>query len=285
MSHPKTPIDKTERKPLPRVIMLNATRENPLPKDVQANYHTHLLCHRGKVSFLFNGMEMNCPAGSFLFWFANSKLSDINYSKGFKGTALLVENHFLNDNVPDQSLSIDAVIHSRRYPVKQLNGKNDQQRILSNFQLLFQKFQDEEHRFYEEVLKLQMRIFILEMWHSFANEYERRKRSLHTGTLYERFMQLVQQHCLKEREVQFYANHLNITAKYLNYISKQNSDITASEWIQRYAKEHIVLLLENKTLNISEIAQEMEFSSRSFFTRYVKKLLGVTPTEYRNRLK
>jgi AraC family transcriptional activator of pobA len=28
----------------------------------------------------------------------------------------------------------------------------------------------------------------------------------------------------------------------------------------------------------------MEFSSRSFFTRYVKKLLGVTPIEYRARL-
>ncbi|WP_425287340.1 AraC family transcriptional regulator [Lutimonas vermicola] len=37
-------------------------------------------------------------------------------------------------------------------------------------------------------------------------------------------------------------------------------------------------------LNITEIADEMEFSSRSFFTRYVKKVLGMTPSEYCLRL-
>ena len=43
--------------------------------------------------------------------------------------------------------------------------------------------------------------------------------------------------------------------------------------------------VENRNLNISEIADEMSFSSHSFFTRYVKKVLGVSPSEYRNRVK
>ena len=89
---------------------------------------------------------------------------------------------------------------------------------------------------------------------------------------------------MKEREVQFYSDKLNITPKYLNYICKVNTRITASEWIKRYTKERIILLLQNKDLNISEIADEMDFSSRSFFTRYVKKVLGVSPSEFRNRV-
>ena len=88
---------------------------------------------------------------------------------------------------------------------------------------------------------------------------------------------------MKEREVRFYSDKLNITPKYLNYICKANTRITASEWIQRYAKERIIFLLQNKDLNISEIADEMDFSSRSFFTRYVKKVLGVSPSEFRNK--
>ena len=130
-----------------------------------------------------------------------------------------------------------------------------------------------------------MRLFILEMWHTFANEYEQRKHSLQTGTLYERFIQLLQRYCMQHREVQFFSKELNITPKYLNHLCKIHSGITASEWIQRHAKERIIILLQNKKLNISEIADEMEFSSRSFFTRYVKKLLGVTPNEYRERLR
>lgn len=267
-----------------RIIMLKVSNGEDFPKDFHLNYHTHLLCHRGSVDFMFNNVKMSCKSREFLFWFAKSKLTDLEFSKGFSATVLLVENEFLNNNIPDQNWGIDAALHSRQYPVKQLHEKKDRQRVLSNFHLLNAKFQDKEHHFYEEAIKLQMRLFILEMWHTFVNEYERRKRSLQTGALYERFRHLVHDQCMKAREVQFYANQLNISAKYLNAISKQNSGVTASEWIQRFAKERIVLLLQNENLNIAEVSDEMGFSSRSFFTRYVKKVLAVTPSEYRNRL-
>jgi AraC-like DNA-binding protein len=180
-------------------------------------------------------------------------------------------------------VSIDSYIHSKENPILHPD-KKDKEKILKNFQLLYDKSQEIYHRFYQEILKLQMQIFLFEMWHIFEDELDRKKRSLQSGTLYERFLVVVQEHCMKEREVQFYSDKLNISPKYLNYICKVNTRITASEWIQRYTKERIMLLLQNKNLNISEIADEMNFSSRSFFTRYVKKLLGVTPKEYRERI-
>jgi AraC-like DNA-binding protein len=266
-------------------MLFEMSKEIGFPIDFNTYYHTHLLCHRGSISFLFNNKKMKCKGGEFLFWFAESQLKDLVFSSTYKATVLLVEKHFLYDNIPDQSWSIDAILHSRQYPIKQLNEKNDMQRVLSNFRMLHDRFQDREHRFYEEVLKLQMRLFILEMWHTFANEYERRKRTLQSGSLYERFVHLVQEHCMAEREVRYYANKLSVTPKYLNFVCKQNSGVTASEWIQRYTKEHIILFLQNKNLNITEIAYKLMFSSRSFFKRYVKKVLGTTPTEYRNRMR
>ncbi|MBX6379379.1 MAG: AraC family transcriptional regulator [Thermoflavifilum aggregans] len=267
----------------PRIVMLNVTGLNDFPKDFQVNYHTHLLCQKGHISFLFNDVKMTCKRNEFVFWFANSRLTDLQVSKDFKAIVLLVENNFLYDNVPDQNFSIDAVLHSKRYPLRDLRDKVKRQRVLKNFEALNARFQDKKHRFYEEVLKLQMRLFIFEMWDISADEYERRKRSLQTGTLFERFMSLVQEHCMQEREVQFYADRLHITAKYLNAVSKQNSGITASDWIQRFTKERIELLLQNENLSIAQIADEMNFSSYSYFTRYVKKVLGVTPSKYRNR--
>jgi AraC family transcriptional activator of pobA len=271
----------------PRILLSEVTNEGgsyeQLYKDFHQYYHTHLFCHRGSIQFVLNNRQLECKSGEFLFWFADSKVTNLTCSKNFRATVLLVENDFLTDNNPDQSWAIDALLYSKEHPVKTVS-KDDKQRILSNFRNLYNRFQEFNHRFYEEVLKLQMQIFILEMWHTFANVYERHKRSLQTGTLYDRFVQFVQDHCMVEREVQFYANQLHITAKYLNYICKTNTGITASEWIKRYTKDRVIILLQNKNLNISEIADEMEFSSRSFFTRYVKKLLGVTPKEYRNRM-
>ncbi|MCX2477272.1 helix-turn-helix domain-containing protein [Pedobacter sp. MC2016-05] len=77
---------------------------------------------------------------------------------------------------------------------------------------------------------------------------------------------------------------MNITPKYLNHLCKIHSDRTASDWTHGHAKERIILLLQDRHLNIAEIAEEMQFSSTSFFTRYVKKLLGQTLTDFRKRL-
>jgi AraC family transcriptional activator of pobA len=270
---------------LPKIIFLEINAVTQLTNNCLRDYHTHLYCHNGSLEFRFNDVEMVCASGQFLFWFANSKLGDLQASKNFRATVVLVEKDFLTDNIPDPGWSINAQLHSQVFPVKDLATKEEKQKILDNFKWLGQRYQETEHRFYEEALKLQMRIFILEMWHSFANEYEQRRHSVQTGTLYEQFIQMIQNNCLTQREVQFYSNALNISSKYLNHLCKIHSGTTASEWIQRHARERIILLLQNRHLNISEIADSMHFSSRSFFTRYVKKLLGLTPGEFRSRLK
>jgi len=268
-----------------RIIMFDAKGNAEFPDHFLHRYHTPIFCDRGSLGFVFNDKCYKCKAGEFVFWLSDRKLADLTFSKNFKATILLVEKDFLNANIPDQSWSIDAILHSKENPVLHLSDKKDKQKVLLNFQLLYDKFLETEHRFYNEVLKLQMQLFIFEMWHTFSNEYERRKRTLQSGTLYERFMQLVHEFCMETRAVKYYAERLHITAKHLNYICKQNTDVSASEWIQRYARERIIILLQDKNLNIAEIADKMEFSSRSFFTRYVKKLLGLTPSEFRNRLK
>ncbi len=267
-----------------RIILAEARGEVTFPKNFSSRFHTHIYCLRGSLGFLFNDSSYTCTTGEFVFLFAGSNPQRFECSKNFKAKILLIEKTFLDDNIPDMTLSIDAFLHSKKHPVLHLHDARDKEKVLVNFQLLYDRYMEKGHRFYEEILNRQMQLFILEMWHTFAKEFEHRKRSLQSGALYERFMQLAQEHCLQEREVQYYAERLNITPKYLNYVSKQNTGITASEWIQRYVRERIILLLQNKNLNIAEIADQTNFSSRSFFTRYVKKLLGTTPSEYRNRL-
>ena len=267
-----------------KVILFEAQGRIKFPNDFIHLFHTHIFCHRGNANFIFNDKPFQYKADEFVFWFADSRVTKLSYSKNFKATILLVEKIFLNENIPDQSRSIDSILHSKENPVLHLSDKKDKIKVVQNFHLLHNKFIEQDHKYYSEVLKLQMQIFILEMWHTFANEFEHTKRTLQNGTLYERFLQLVQENCMKEREVQYYANRLNITPKHLNFICKKNTGIAASEWIHRHVRERLTILLQDKNLNITEIADKMEFSSKSFFTRYVKKIFGVTPTEYRNRL-
>ncbi len=266
-----------------KIILFKTASTNQFPQDFDSRFHTHLYCQRGSVKFEFNGRLFQCKSGEFVFWLAGSAISDLSFSSNFMATVLFVEKDFLLDNLPSLNLGIDAIVQHRIDPLLHPDDKKDKEKILTNFQLLYERSQETTHRYYDEALKLQMQSFILDMWSIFADQLERRKRSLQSGTLYERFLRLLEEHCLKEREVRFYSDRLNITPKYLNQICKTNTGVTASHWIQCHAKERIIALLSNKHLSISEIADEMDFSSYSFFTRYVKKLLGVSPSEYRQR--
>ncbi len=172
---------------VPKVIFKEIKSETDLPKQFNRQFHTHLLCTQGGLKFKLNHEPFQCKAGDFLFWFSESNLSNLQFSKHFKAWVLLVETNFLNNNVPDQNWSINAVLYSRKYPVKYLNDEQSRNKILMNFERLYQHFLEEHHTFYEEKLKLQMRIFILEMWHIFSELYEYHKYSLQTGSLYERF--------------------------------------------------------------------------------------------------
>jgi AraC-like DNA-binding protein len=160
----------------------------------------------------------------------------------------------------------------------------DAEKCLNNFKLLEIKYEDDKHRFRKEVVNLQLQMFVMDMWNIYSNEIEKRIVSNQKGSLFERLLQLVQEHCMEEREVDFYAAKLFISSKYLTEVSKKNSGKTASEWIQNYTTQRLIILLENQKLSFTEIADTLNFSSQSFFSRYVLKVLGVSPSEYRRRM-
>ena len=98
-----------------------------------------------------------------------------------------------------------------------------------------------------------------------------------------RFLSLVQNDCRQQRDVAYYADKLCITSKYLSQVSRSVSGLPASEWITYYATFELVSLLNDQSKTLTEVADLMNFETASHFSRYVKKLLGKSPSEYRNK--
>ncbi|WP_287679026.1 helix-turn-helix domain-containing protein, partial [Bacteroides sp.] len=78
---------------------------------------------------------------------------------------------------------------------------------------------------------------------------------------------------------------LFVTPKYLSAICKEISGETASDIITRYVKKDIECLLKQPNKTIKEIANELDFANLSFFGKYVKRIFGVSPKEYRENIK
>ncbi len=99
--------------------------------------------------------------------------------------------------------------------------------------------------------------------------------------LFMQFIHLVYKYGDKEREVSFYSDKLNITPRYLARILRELSRETAKEIIDRHCVQEIKSRLRTTTDSVQAIAYDMNFPDQSFFTRYFKKLTGMTPTEFR----
>lgn len=101
----------------------------------------------------------------------------------------------------------------------------------------------------------------------------------------ERFLVAVAEHHKRERSVQFYADLLHITPKYLSTVIKEASGKSAAEWIDLFVIQEAKVLLRYSTKSIQEITYYLNFSTQSFFGKYFKRHTGVSPSTYRSQTK
>lgn len=99
-----------------------------------------------------------------------------------------------------------------------------------------------------------------------------------------RFANLVSDHFRKERSVSFYADKLNVTAKYLTETVKEINGRTAGEIIDDFVILESKMLLEKPETTIAQVAHTLNFSDQSFFGKYFKRLTGISPKEFKTAM-
>ena len=100
-------------------------------------------------------------------------------------------------------------------------------------------------------------------------------------SIFDRFIQLVNQHCAEQHQIGYYADRMCLTERYLSTIIRQTSGITAKEWIDRALITRIKVELKHTSKSIAQISEELNFPNPSFFSKYFKRLTDVPPGEYR----
>lgn len=266
------------------VLLFNTLRDKCKPSDFVGQYHIHILCHAGKAQFSMAGVSFEIEPGSLVIWQMGSYIDDTDYSPDFDADFLLVSRIFLVENNPETVWATKGYVYIKTHPVFPLT-KKDMALCMADFQRFCEQLTNKEHLFRREILGKQMQIFLYDLWNIYANAINRQQQLSNVqGNLFNRFMDLVRQYSTQNREVAFYANKLCVTPKYLSQVSRESSGYPASHWINGYATQEIVALLKNPDLTIAEISDRMNFYTSSHFSRYVKNMLGVSPTEYRNKM-
>lgn len=120
-----------------------------------------------------------------------------------------------------------------------------------------------------------------------ASELLKRRMTEHTkqsSTIFRNYLDLLNSTPVKYHPVEFYANQLCVTPKYLANVCRQESGKSAIAWIQDRVIQDIRVLLAKPNMTLKEIARQTGFDTVSLFGRFARTYMGASPRNLRKKM-
>jgi hydroxymethylpyrimidine/phosphomethylpyrimidine kinase len=102
--------------------------------------------------------------------------------------------------------------------------------------------------------------------------------------LFHDFLELLSKDYAHRSDVQYYADGLNVSSRYLAQVVRRVSGKSPKSIIDERVLKEIKQQLASTPSSIQEVAYLLGFSSQAHLSRFFRKMTGQTPREYRNSL-
>lgn len=146
-------------------------------------------------------------------------------------------------------------------------------------------YADRENRFRLQIAKNHLQCFFWDIYdkcHRFFSRQQIEGKN-RQDEFFKKFIDMVHEYCVSEREVTFYANKLCISTKYLTGICRSVTGSSAKQIIDNFVVLEIKVLLQSTEMTVQEIADKLGFPDQSYLGRYFKRHEGISPKEYQNK--
>lgn len=161
--------------------------------------------------------------------------------------------------------------------------KNLEEQMQFYYRLILSKTMNPDQKYHKEIIRTIIKAILLEMLSNMeTDQCQSAEGENKTQFQFNRFLQILSSEDVKHRPIDFYADKLCLSAKYLSVICSKVSGKSARQWIDEYTVEDIRYHLFNTDYSIKEIAYRLGFENLSFFGKYVKRHFGKSPSELRS---
>lgn len=247
-------------------------------------YGAILICRKGKATVNINYKEWHLHEGAVITVFPN----DVVELK-VKSEASLFDVEMLKYNASllrEASLQLEQTVYSS---LREDRCRQDTPVVTniidSMFALLKVYFNQSECICISQLVLLLLKAFFVGfheyLQRNLQNRPDDEVKSYRVRELFNRFMMLMERDYKLSRDVNYYADLMHITSKYLTNIVRQVAGHTPKTIIDQYVILQLKMQLQRSSQSIMEIAWEYHFTDVSFFCRYFKKHTGLTPQQMR----
>ena len=237
---------------------------------------TAIIIIKGTTKGKINLKPYTTTAPGFVILLPDQILEYEYISEDFSGLFIVMSKKFTASLNFEDSFPLFLSIRNNPF----IAMTNDEiEALVAYFSILKRAVQKTDNPNRVEVLKHLIKAFFYNTGYKYHKIEERKKTK--NEMLVENFLNHVQAHYREQRGVEFYANKLFLTPKYLSKVIKENSGQSANDWIDSYVILEAKALLKSSNKTIQQISDELNFPSQSFFGKYFKRQVGISPKDYK----
>lgn len=245
-----------------------------------------IICRQGSFQFSLNQQLFSAEAGETLFIPEEAEFQVLQSTEDMEIRILVYQIEPIRDIIGNSVASM--------YMYAQLTPElccvwatGEEAEFLNYMSLLDNVLQMEENTFsiYEK------KLLLLALTYRICSIYNRKfiNGGQETGgrknEIFIRLIELIEKYYMQERGVEFYADKLCLSPKYLSAISKSVCGYTVQELVFKAIIRKSISLLKNTQKDIQEISNEFGFPNASYFGTFFRKQMGMSPQQYRRNLK
>lgn len=260
--------------------------ENLFPYPFRSNHIAVILVLQGKIRIKINLEEFVAGPGNVIIFSPQFIIHFLELIEPVRMIGLVFTEEFALKNM----LNYEDVNTLRFFSVNEMpvlllpSSSRSKVSLILEFMYELNTLNSEESYYQEEKIFHYFNLLALEIIEIYRNEIEkvdlrtsRKKEIIHD------FLQLLSNHITQERSVQFYADKLFITPGHLSKLLKEAAGITARDVIEDAVILEARNLLMDSSLSLAQIAEKLHFSDQSFFGKFFRKKMKITPKGFRDR--
>jgi len=251
----------------------------------RSDFHTLLLLTRGTLKIKANLVEYPIEKNNILILFPGITFQFVNFTDDLVFYGIAFTPSFLIDaGFNTKYVYVLGFLSSAQTP-KLAIKQSDTNILCSSLDTLNKRSNaDSNYPFRNEIIQHLFNAFLFELAAVYKNNYKGDHLKLTSREIITiQFLKLLSRHYKQEHSVKFYADALFITPKYLSQITKEVTGNTAGYLIDEMIMIEAKILLNDASPSVAQIADELYFADQFVFSKFFKRITGLTPSEYRRQ--
>jgi len=267
------------------IVIINSLKELTTTNSLQLDMIIIIICEQGKARADIDGTPYEISADDVIVAAPNIVVDNILMSPDIDVKMMALSYSSLQRVLHAGKDIWNTMVYASQHPVFHLSA-DDKVLVQSYFALLRAKLEQPHNRYHKEEMHALFQYIFYEVCAIISRNMPSQTGDVKMkqgDIIFKQFLEVLAQKKGRVRNVQHVAQEMCMSPKYLSTICKQVSGKTALEWIHEFTIQEITNQLKYTNKTIKEIAHDLNFDNTSYFTKFVKAYIHISPKDFRNK--